>query len=311
MPAQLLDGQKIAADLLRDLKSEAAHCTTAGMKPHLVSLAVGPTAGAKAYAARQAQVCSELGVGFEERVLSEVTTERELHAALDSLGRDPKVTGVLLAMPLPHHIDPRRAQSAVPVEKDVEGVHPTNVGRLMVGTQSAAPCTALAVMELLKATGESLRGREVVVINHSEIVGKPLALLLLQSVNASPTVHVCHVATRDTFAHVQRADIVVVAVGKPGFLHGEHIRPGAIVIDVGINRVPVTDAKGIPAKDRQGRVKTHLVGDCAYEEVRESASWITPVPGGVGPVTVAMLMRNLVLCTKGMLEGAGTWKGGR
>lgn len=305
MPASILDGQQIADRLLGELRAEAAHCASAGLRPYLVSIAVGPTVGAKAYAARQAKVCADLGVGFEERVLSEVTTERELHAALDALGEDPRVTGVLLAMPLPHHIDARRAQSAVPVAKDVEGVHPTNVGRLMVGTQAAAPCTALAVMELLKATGESLRGREVVVINHSEIVGKPLALLLLQSVNASPTVHVCHVATRDTFAHARQADIVVVAVGKPGFLRAAHVRPGAIVIDVGINRVPVTDAKGEPVKDKQGRVKTRLAGDCAFEEVREVASWITPVPGGVGPVTVAMLMRNLILCTKGMREGAG------
>jgi methylenetetrahydrofolate dehydrogenase (NADP+)/methenyltetrahydrofolate cyclohydrolase len=191
------------------------------------------------------------------------------------------VTGIFLHSPLPEGLNLQEAQYQIDVLKDVEGVNPANIGHVVYGHTIIAPCTALAVMELIASTGTDLTGKEVAVVGASRIVGRPLALLLTEK---NATVTLCHIHTQDTAAHCREADVVVVAVGKPGLIRAGHVKPGAVVIDVGINRVKITDAFG--------KVTEKTVGDVDFEEVAEVASWITPVPGGVGPMTVAILLRN-------------------
>jgi methylenetetrahydrofolate dehydrogenase (NADP+)/methenyltetrahydrofolate cyclohydrolase len=204
-------------------------------------------------------------------------TQREVKHEIRRLNQDPAVTGIMMHLPLPEHMEAARLQYEIDVVKDVEGVNPANIGYVVYGRTLIAPCTALAVIELIRSTGVKIEGAEAVVVGASEIAGKPIALLLAEQM---ATVSLCHIATRDVPLHTRRAEILVVAVGKPGLITANHVRDGAVVIDVGINRVTLAD----------GTKKT--VGDVAFEEVKEKASHISPVPGGVGPMTVAMLLRN-------------------
>lgn len=278
MAAQVLEGRPIAERIKAELKDRIAKLGEPA--PSLVALMVGENPGAVAYSKQQRRACEELGIAYELRQFPESTTEEELLNTIAELNADTGVTGIIIQMPLPEHIDRRAAQRAVDPMKDVDGVHPANLGATVQGRTELAPCTAQAVFTLVKESGVEIEGAELVMVGHSEIVGKPTALLLLDQF---ATTTVCHIATRDLAFHTKRADILIVAVGKAGLISGDMIKPGALVVDVGINRV----------KDPETG-KSKIVGDVVFDEAKEVAGIITPVPGGVGPLTVVMLLKNTV-----------------
>jgi len=248
-----------------------------GGRVGLAAVLVGSTAAGELYAARQAEACRAVGIDYSLHTLGSEATAAEVGRLLDRLNREAAVTGIMLHLPLPSHLDATELQYRIDPVKDVEGVNPANIGHVVYGHTLIAPCTALAVIELIESTGAKLRGAEAVVVGASEIAGKPIALLLTERM---ATTTLCHIATRDLPSHTRRADVLVVAVGKPGLITADHVRSGAVVIDVGINRVTAAD----------GTKKT--VGDVDFEAVRQKAGYISPVPGGVGPMTVAMLLKN-------------------
>ena len=271
MPAQILDGRQVAKRM-RDRLREARD--SMGAKPvRLISLEVGQNPAAAVYARNQQRAAADVGVEMEAVNLPVETDEAALITHIAALNEREDVSGVLVQRPLPPGIDPRTVQMAIDPRKDVEGMHPANMGAILYTEPLLPPCTAAAAQQLIVETGMDIRGAETVVVGHSEIVGKPIAVLLLHHLS---TVTVCHVGTRDLVDHTRRADIVVVAVGKAGLVDGDMLKPGACVIDVGINQGP------------DGRI----VGDVDFASAHEVAGYITPVPGGVGPVTVAMLLRN-------------------
>ncbi|MCU0865254.1 MAG: bifunctional 5,10-methylenetetrahydrofolate dehydrogenase/5,10-methenyltetrahydrofolate cyclohydrolase [Planctomycetes bacterium] len=271
MPAQLLDGKKVAQQLRERLREARA---TLGSRPvRLVSVEIGQNPAAAVYVRNQQRAALEVGIDMEVTNLPLGTKESELVARIGELNRRPEVAGILVQRPLPPGIDPRAVQSAIDPHKDVEGMHPANMGAILYREPLLPPCTAAAAQHLILATGLDLRGAETVVVGHSEIVGKPIAVLLLHHLS---TVTVCHIGTRKLVDHTRRADILVVAVGKAGLIHGDMIKPGACVIDVGINQ------------GADGRI----TGDVDFASTSPVAGYLTPVPGGVGPVTVAMLLRN-------------------
>lgn len=298
MTAKLLDGEALAGKIRERLKKEIEELKGKGRTPSLSAVQVGENPASRVYIRNQKKSCEEIGIGYQLHELSDQTTEEELLQFMDKLNNDARVTGIILQMPLPSRINARRVQATISPSKDVEGMNPANLGMLIYGQAKVAPCTALGAMELLKSSGVELKGKEVTVVGHSEIVGKPITLMLLQSLNASPTPTVCHIATRDLAAHTRRADILIVAVGKAGLIKGDMVKEGAIVIDIGINRVPVLDEKGNPVLDEKGNPRKKTVGDVVFEEAVEKASSISPVPGGVGPLTTAMLLKNTVECAK-------------
>jgi methylenetetrahydrofolate dehydrogenase (NADP+)/methenyltetrahydrofolate cyclohydrolase len=297
MAAQIIDGNAIAENVKNRVREKI---NSLGILPHLVAVQVGESPASRIYINNQRKICEEVGIKYTLRELNENISEEELIGVIEGLNADSSVNGVILQLPLPKHINPKNVQIRISPEKDVEGVHPVNLGRLVHGTCKVAPCTALAVMEILNFIGVGIKGKEAVVVGHSEIVGKPIALLLLSSLLESATVTVCHIATRDLAFHTRRAEILIVAVGKAGLIKGDMVKEGAIVIDVGINRIPVVDANGQPVIDEKtGKPKMRTVGDVAFDEVVDKVAYITPVPGGVGAVTTVMLVRNMVeLMTK-------------
>jgi methylenetetrahydrofolate dehydrogenase (NADP+)/methenyltetrahydrofolate cyclohydrolase len=274
MAGTLIDGAALAEAIKQQTRARAA---ALGRPVHLTAILVGATHAAELYANRQAQACRAVGINYELLTLPADITPKDLKTEIRRLNAEASVTGIMMHLPLPSHLDAARMQYEIDVVKDVEGVNPANIGYVVYGHTLIAPCTALSVIELIKSTGVAIRGAEAVVVGASEIAGKPIALLLAEQM---ATVTLCHVATRDLKSHTRRAEILVVAVGKPGLIGADDVRDGAVVIDVGINRVSLPD----------GTKKT--VGDVDFEAVREKASHITPVPGGVGPMTVAMLLRN-------------------
>ncbi len=278
MPAQLLEGGPIAERIKEELRERLEKL--GGTTPKLVALMAGENPGAAAYARQQARACDEMGIEYELRQFDESVSEGGILAAIEELNADASVTGIILQMPLPEGVDRRVAQAAVAPVKDVDGVHPANLGATVQGRTQLAPCTAQAVYRLVKESGVQIEGAELVMVGHSEIVGKPSALLLLDDF---ATTTVCHIATRDLAFHTTRADILIVAVGKAGLITGDMIRPGALVVDVGMNRV----------KDPETG-KSRMVGDVVFDEAVEVAGILTPVPGGVGPLTVVMLLKNTV-----------------
>lgn len=270
MPAQLLDGKQQALNLrarLRTIREQLRR------EIKLVSLEVGQDPAAVAYVRNQQKAAADVGIDMEVSNLPAATTEVQLLDAIDALNRRPEVAGVIVQRPLPPGIDTRVVQAAVAPHKDVEGMHPANMGALLSREPALPPCTAAAAVHLIVATGLPLRGAETVVLGRSEIVGKPVAILMLHH---QATVTVCHTGTKRLADHTRRADILVVAVGKAGLVHGDMVKPGALVIDIGTNQGP------------DGR----LVGDVDFASTSPVAGILTPVPGGVGPVTVAMLLRN-------------------
>ena len=271
---RLLEGKPIASRIKEELKKQIQEQK---LKPVLASIQVGENPGAEAYVRSQTKAAEGLGIEYQFHKLSQQIKEQELIDFIKGLNEQRRVTGIIIQMPLPSHIDYKKMSSFMLPEKDVEGMHPANIGKITFGKTRILPCTPAAVMELLKETEIDLYGKEVVIVGHSEIVGKPLSLLLLDKF---ATVTVCHIGTSQAgklAEHVSSAEVLIVAVGKAGLIKGEWIKEGAVVIDVGINRV---DDK--------------IVGDVEFDEASKRASQITPVPGGVGPLTVTMLMRNVV-----------------
>jgi methylenetetrahydrofolate dehydrogenase (NADP+)/methenyltetrahydrofolate cyclohydrolase len=276
--AKLIDGKAVANRVKEELRKDIIKLKEKHKSsPLLLAVQVGENPASASYLKSQKRGCEEVGIDYQIQQLPPQISEAELIQFIKEKNQDEKVTGIILQMPLPEQIDAEKAQETIDPSKDVEGVNPQNMGLLVYGWPGLAPCTALAVMELIKSTGTSIKGKQVTLVGHSALVGKPLALLLLSSQFDSATTTVCHIATTDLAAHTRRAEILIVAVGKPGLITGDMIRDGAIVIDVGINRV---DGK--------------IVGDVVFEQAKEKASLITPVPGGVGPVTTAMLLKNAV-----------------
>lgn len=275
-----LKGGPVAARIIAEVRAAAEQATDEGFKPKLVSITVGDVEAVDVYVRNQRAKAELAGIDFEERRFPAELTAGELEAAIQGMNADPRVTGIIIQRPVPAHIPIKSIQAAVHPLKDVEGMHPASIGNIVYNQLDLAPCTAAASVELLKATGLDLKGLEVVVVGHSEIVGKPIAFLLMSE---GATVTVCHHMTRSVAAHARRADALFVAVGKPRLIKADMVKPGAAVIDIGINAETLADGT------------TRIVGDVDTDSVKEVASWITPVPGGVGPVTVAILLRNTMV----------------
>ncbi|MCW8904154.1 bifunctional methylenetetrahydrofolate dehydrogenase/methenyltetrahydrofolate cyclohydrolase FolD [Sedimenticola sp.] len=274
MSANILDGKAIAADLRSDIKAQVSRMTEAGERPPgLVVILVGEDPASQVYVRNKQRSCEEVGFLSELRRLPADTTEAELIAHIDELNRREDVDGILVQLPLPAQIDEETVTERILPTKDVDGFHPYNVGRLALRMPIMRPCTPKGVMTMLERTGQKLEGLDAVIIGQSNIVGRPMALELLA---ARCTITVCHSRTKDLPEKIAQADIVVAAVGRPNFVKGEWIKPGALVIDVGINRL------------EDGT----LCGDVEYAAASKNAAWITPVPGGVGPMTVATLLEN-------------------
>jgi len=272
-----MDGVRTRVTLLKEL----------GWQPRLVSIDIGDSPAVSLYISNQKRACEQVGIGFEHRHYPGNITQGELLAALHALNVDPRVTGIILQRPVPATLDLEQLENAIHPSKDVEGMSSANIGNIVYGDSSLGPCTSLASVELLRSTGLNLLGLEVVGVGHSEIVGKPVALLLVEEL---ATVTICHHGTRNLAYHTRQADALFVAVGKPGLITAEMVKPGAAVIDIGINHIEVTQPDG-------SRI-SKIVGDVDFDSVHEVAGWITPVPGGVGPMTVAMLLRNTVVATE-------------
>jgi len=272
-----IDGRQLAREILARVAEDVARLKASGWYPKLVSISVGDNPAAEFYVRNQRRKCEQVGIAFEERRYDESITQEELDAVIWALNVDPRVTGIILQRPMPHGLSVKQAQAAVDPLKDVEGMHPASIGNIVYRELDLAPCTAMASVELLRRTGVTIEGMEATIIGHSEIVGKPIAFLLMAE---GATITVCHHMTRDVQIHSRRSDVVFVAVGKPNLLNAGMIKPGAVVIDIGINQVFHEDGT------------ERIVGDCDYESCYEVAGWITPVPGGVGPVTASILMRN-------------------
>ncbi len=278
--SRYLRGGPVAQRIIDSVRVAAAEARNEGFPPKLVSITVGDVDAVDVYVRNQRATAGLAGIGFEERRFAADTSAGELEAAIHGLNADPRVTGIIIQRPVPAHIPIKTLQAAVHPLKDVEGMHPASIGNIVYNQLDLAPCTAAASVELLKETGLDLKGLEVVVVGHSEIVGKPIAFLLMSE---GATVTVCHHMTRSVAAHARRADALFVAVGKPRLIKADMVKPGAAVIDIGINAAPLPDGT------------SRIVGDVDTESVKEVASWITPVPGGVGPITVAILLRNTMV----------------
>jgi methylenetetrahydrofolate dehydrogenase (NADP+)/methenyltetrahydrofolate cyclohydrolase len=273
--ANLIDGKAIASKIRGEITAEVAALKTKGITPGLAVVLVGEDAASKVYVSMKEKACQDVGIFSDEHKLSADTTEAELLDLIDKLNCDLRIHGILVQLPLPKQINTERVLEAISPHKDVDGFHPYNVGRLVIGKPVFQPCTPYGVMVMLKETGIDLNGKEVVVVGRSNIVGKPVALMCLAQ---HATVTICHSRTKDLAAKVGNADVVIAAVGVPEMIKGDWIKPGAVVIDVGVNRV--------------GEKK--LVGDVEFAPAAERASAITPVPGGVGPMTITMLLQNTV-----------------
>ena len=283
MKNKLINGNKASARLLEGVRLDVIELKQAGWLPRLVSIKVGDSAAVDLYIRNQRRKAKKASIAFEEKCFSADISIEEMHAVINNLNVDPSVTGIIIQRPVPDHISIKALQETIHPLKDVEGMHPASIGNIVYNDLELGPCTAMAAVELLRQTGVSLQGLEVTVIGHSEIVGKPIAFLLMAE---GATVTVCHHMTREVALHSRRADAVFVAVGKAGMLTADNIKPGAIVIDIGINQI--TDDKG----------NTRVVGDCDFDSCIKTVDWITPVPGGVGPVTVSILMQNTVVAAK-------------
>ena len=281
-PHNLLRGKPVADEILADVRSGVSELSSAGWPVKLVSMTIGDVPEAALYVRNQARVADRAGIQFEERNFAASISAEEITAAINACNTDPRVTGIILQRPVPDHFNMRTLQTAIHPMKDVEGMHPASIGNIVYRDLSLGPCTAMASVELLRRTGLKLEGLEAVVIGHSEIVGKPIAFLLMAE---GATVTVCHHMTRSVAMHARRADAVFVAVGKPKLVTADMIKPGAALIDIGINQI-----------DMDGEIKT--VGDVDFDACLDTAGWITPVPGGVGPVTVAILMRNALVAAR-------------
>ena len=272
MAAQILDGKVMSAEIKEKIAARVKELEQRGVKPGLAVILVGNDPASEIYVRNKGKGCEETGMHSRTIRLDEGITQEELEEEIHRLNEDPAIHGILVQLPLPAHLNEHAALGKILPEKDVDGFHLINAGHLMTGTEGVIPCTPKGALYMIRSTGIDLNGKEAVVIGRSNIVGKPMAMLLLQQ---NCTVTLCHSRTKDLASHTRRADILVAAVGKPYFVTADMVKPGAVVIDVGINRV---DGK--------------VCGDVDFESVKETAGWITPVPGGVGRMTIAMLLAN-------------------
>ncbi len=275
MTARIIDGKAIAQEVRAEWRTRADALKARGITPGLAVIIVGEDPASKVYVANKVKACAELGLHSEHIALPADTSEADLLARIDALNKDPKIHGLLVQLPVPKHIDSNKVLLAIDPAKDVDGFHPVNVGALATGNMRFAPCTPYGCLKLLEKSGVSIEGKHAVVVGRSNIVGKPMALLLLQN---NATVTICTSKTQDLAKHTRDADILVVATGRAKMIKGDMIKPGAAVIDVGMNR------------DENGK----LCGDVDFESAKEVAGYITPVPGGVGPMTITMLVANTV-----------------
>jgi methylenetetrahydrofolate dehydrogenase (NADP+)/methenyltetrahydrofolate cyclohydrolase len=289
MTAQLIKGAEVAAQIREELKQEIAELKAKhNVVPGLVTVLVGADPASQVYVGAKEKTSKELGIYSERYDLPENTTQKDLIDLVNKLNKDPKIHGILVQLPLPKHLNEEEVLYAIDPKKDVDGFHPVNVGKLMIGEPDYLPCTPAGIQQLLIRSGTQIEGAEVVVVGRSNIVGKPIANILLQKApGANATVTICHTRTRDMAFHTKRADILIVAAGKPKAVTADMVKEGAVVIDVGVNEV---------GKTPEG--KRILAGDVDFDAVKEKAKAITPVPGGVGPMTITMLMLNTVRAAK-------------
>lgn len=277
--ANIIDGKAVSAQVKEEIRLETEKLKEQGIEIGLAVVIVGNDPASQVYVRNKEKACETVGFNSYKYALDENTTEEELLALVDKLNKDDKVDGILVQLPLPKHLDDKIIINNIRPDKDVDAFHPVNVGKIMIGDYSFLPCTPAGVMELIKSTGTEIAGKECVVIGRSNIVGKPQAMLLLHQ---SGTVTICHSKTKDLAKVASRADILVAAVGRAKMITADYVKEGAVVIDVGMNR------------DENGK----LCGDVDFESVKDKASYITPVPGGVGPMTIAMLMKNTLTAGK-------------
>lgn len=289
--AQRIDGKVIAAEVRAEVRADVDAWTATGQRaPYLAVVLVGDNAASASYVRGKVKAAAEAGIGSDTLTYDASISEADLLALIDKLNRDDAVDGMLVQLPLPGHIDERKVIHAIRPEKDVDGFHPENAGRLMIGEPGFAPATPAGIMELLRRSGVETSGQHAVIVGRSNIVGKPMANLLVQR-GIDATVTICHSRTRNLADLTRSADILIAAIGRANFISADMVKEGAAVIDVGINRVD--DA----TRERGYR----LVGDVDYDAVSQKAGWITPVPGGVGPMTIAMLLRNTLTAAQGSL----------
>lgn len=283
--AVIIDGKAVSAACRERIGGEVAALTAQGVRPGLAVVIVGEDSASKVYVRNKKKACEELGIYSQEHALPEATTEAELLELVAELNANVAISGILVQLPLPKHINEKRVLEAISPEKDVDAFHPQNVGHIMIGDYSFLPCTPAGIMELIASTGVSIEGKSCVVIGRSNIVGKPMSMLMLHK---NATVTICHSRTKDLPAVTREADILIVAIGRAKFVTADMVKPGAVVIDVGMNR------------DEAGK----LCGDVDFAVVEPVAGYITPVPGGVGPMTISMLMQNTVTAAKLAQESA-------
>ena len=282
MSAELLSGKTMSESLRKEIAERVSSLKAKGVTPGLAVILVGNDPASEIYVRNKGNGCTEVGMYSRTINMPAETTQEELESAIDALNNDPAIHGILVQLPLPKHLDENAALAKILPEKDVDGFHLINAGHMLTGTEGVVACTPRGALHMIKSTGVNLSGKEAVVIGRSNIVGKPMAMLLLKE---NCTVTMCHSRTQNLAEHTRRADILVAAVGKAGFVTADMVKPGAIVIDVGINRV-------------DGKVK----GDVDFDAVKEVAGWITPVPGGVGKMTITMLLMNTVEAAERMLK---------
>ena len=291
---QLIDGKKTAADIKAEIKAEVEQIVAnGGKRPHLAAILVGHDGGSETYVAAKVKACEECGFKSTLQRFESDIDEETLLAKIDEFNRESDIDGFIVQLPLPKHIDEQRVIRAVDPNKDVDGFHPVNVGRMALGLPTFVSATPSGIMELLKRYDIPTRGKKCVVLVRSNIVGKPMAILMMQKTNpGNATVTVCHSATPDIASVTREADIIIAALGQPGFVTADMVKPGATIIDVGTTRVP----------DATRKSGWRLCGDVDFDNVAPLCSFITPVPGGVGPMTICSLMRNTLLAAKGAVK---------
>lgn len=289
MAAKIIDGKQIAADMQLEIKEEVAKLKQEGIVPGLGVILVGEDPASQSYVTAKERACENLGIYSDDNRLPADTTQQDLIALINRMNNDPKINGILVQLPLPKHLDEGEVLLAISPDKDVDGFHPTNIGKMVAGQPSFLPCTPHGVIKLLQRNGVKIEGAHVVIVGRSNIVGKPIANMLIQkNETGNATVTVCHTRTKDLAHHTRQADIIIAAVGRPNTITADMVKDGAAVIDVGVNRV----------EDATKKRGYRLAGDVDFEAVKEKASVITPVPGGVGPMTITMLLYNTVESAK-------------
>lgn len=295
MNAQIIDGKRVSQEIREQIMRRVAQLNKHGVIPGLAVVLVGDNPASHSYVRGKEKACADVGIrSFDTRLPAEVTQE-ELLSVIEGYRDNPDVDGILVQLPLPPHINEERIIEAIGYRKDVDGFHPENLGRMLIGRPNFLPCTPHGVLKLLETIGVDPSGKEVVIVGRSNIVGKPLSAMLIQkAAGANATVTVCHTGTRDLPAHTRRAEILIAAAGKAACITADMIKPGAVVIDVGVNRI----------EDSTTKTGYRLVGDVDFDAALQKASWITPVPGGVGPMTITMLLNNTVESAERRAEGS-------